>query len=781
MANPFSNFREYVDKPKRNSYDLSFQNNLTLDYGYLYPACCIEAIPGVSYRIQPNLAFNFMPTAFPIQTRQRAYLQFFYVRTRNLWKDWPDFIGKTKTGLVPPYIDFAGQTPQTGSLYDYFGLPTTRVGSYGSGTLQSYVKPSDISGYFVNEDCLFPYLYGPSNGHDSLKFDSITSLRNGIIANYNLVDGDPNNFFTNISQIAKDYPMDYWESDSSYDSYLSSNNQYMWRLYLQPNSISLSPFVLIDKFEAMGLSDKDIVSFHLTMNNASLTDLNRTAMFFLQKNGASGNKISIVTFPATTIKDNSIYFQMTFSEFKEKIKTYSTSDGFFVFALGFSGTSHTSEIEYDNVSALGLHILTSPTGIYFYGVENSSAVLVEDIDESSSPYYDSTSSNKDSQLKIDAYPFRAYESICNVYFRDDRNNPFMLNGQPEYNKYITTNEGGADNTRYKLYRRNWEQDFLTTAVQSPQQGIAPLVGITQYGDMTFAGDDGTLYHAKANVSSDGNTIESFSVLSSDMPSGNLRALVDMVSSGIGINDLRNVNALQRWLETNIRRGFKYRDQIMSHFGVDVRYDELDMPEFIGGMSQDVSIRQINNTSTADGSTLGDYAGQMFIGGSSGRSITHYCDEHGYIIGILSIVPVPVYSQLLPKHFLKNDPLDYYFPEFGHIGMQPIMYSEVCPVQTYNSNPADLNKEFGYQRAWYDYLQRVDECHGLFRTELQNFLLNRVFNEKPELSEEFLKVDPEQLNRVFTVTKYGNKILGNIYFEIEAKEPIPLFGIPSLVK
>ena len=57
---------------------------------------------------------------------------------------------------------------------------------------------------------------------------------------------------------------------------------------------------------------------------------------------------------------------------------------------------------------------------------------VRDITPETSPYYDSTSPNKDKQLKISAEPFRAYESVYNCFYRDSRNNPMaslnIING-----------------------------------------------------------------------------------------------------------------------------------------------------------------------------------------------------------------------------------------------------------------------------------------------------------------------------------------------------------------
>ena len=84
MANPFTSLKDFVDKPKRNTFDLSFQNNLTMKFGRLYPVFCKEVIPGDSFRIKPTFGLRFMPLVFPVQTRMQANLHFFYVRNQDL-------------------------------------------------------------------------------------------------------------------------------------------------------------------------------------------------------------------------------------------------------------------------------------------------------------------------------------------------------------------------------------------------------------------------------------------------------------------------------------------------------------------------------------------------------------------------------------------------------------------------------------------------------------------------------------------------------------------------
>ena len=174
-----------------------------------------------------------------------------------------------------------------------------------------------------------------------------------------------------------------------------------------------------------------------------------------------------------------------------------------------------------------------------------------------------------SEIRINALPFRAYESIYNSFYRNQQNDPFKIGNVIEYNKFITTNEGGADTTDYILQNRNWEDDFLTTCVPSPQQGIAPLVGARQssastYNLHTTINGTPTDIQVKGGQSGELTAINTYTV---GTPDSALQVLNQAIDFGISINDFRNVNSLQRWLEKNMRRGFRYRDQILPHFGV----------------------------------------------------------------------------------------------------------------------------------------------------------------------------------------------------------------------
>lgn len=766
MANVFSMSNERVRDVNRNTFDLSFKYSGTFKFGPLYPVFCKEVLSGDSWKIDPVFGFEFMPMVFPVQTRINAHLHFFYVRRRNLWRDYKDYFGARKENLDPPYLDFAtnfDNLAKTGSLGDYFGLPTTLFGDFGQSLIE------------VTNRTFMGTLYQDNNSvsttPSSTYFSSLSTMRI-------LLQNSASVFTKGISA-------DYVNN--------VDNGCNLSAVYYECENFSTFPLAL------SSVKSGCRFRFDFTRNDEQLdfNHVGRNFIFGIVFNGNTGDE-QMFAF-TTSVGSNR----------PEDSSTYSISTDGKTMTVDYIISSESFEKYFSASDKLNFSIyMVQPNGAPFGGSTWSnpyndliyqtvghrpnfalkisclpySATVIRDIDADTSPYWSSTSANKEKQLKISAEPFRAYESVYNCFYRDARNNPLIIDGQPEYNKWIPTDSGGPDTTPYSLRYRNWEQDFLTTAVQSPQQGVAPLVGITTRGDVRFMDQEtGNVYTAKANVGEDGQTIESYTVMTPTMPEGNLLALGDMVSSGISINDFRNVNALQIWLETNMRKGQTFKDLIKGHFNVDVRFDELDMPEFIGGVSRRVNVYSVTQTSSdVLGSPLGSYAGQASLAGASGDAITHFCDEPGYIIGILSFVPVPTYSQLLPKHFIKRNVLDHFSPEFGHIGFVPIKYNEVCPVQAFNDNPDSLNDTFGYQRAWYDYLASTDEVHGLFRNQLRNYLMTRQFDVKPVLSESFLLVDPKQLNEVFaSTTENDDKILGQIVYDVSVKRPIPRYGVPRL--
>lgn len=731
-----------VEDVKRNSFDLSFSNNLTLPIGKLIPVMCKEVIAGDSFEIDANFGLRFMPTVFPIQNRIRADLHFFYVRNRNLWTNWMDFFGNTwskQTPLVAPYIGPKTDTSNffaEGSLADYLGVPTSSVSSVG-GTRTTPIKA-----------------YLPSHGGNQIRED----IEQSINPNYHSL----------LSYFRLPLDNGYVGVGQTFTNYTAPTKNMIYVIDSQPMRHTISK------------ADADSIKLQApsTANVSLPTDAKVTYIEFLTyKNGAWHNQ-------GTASKNSSnVWIVLTehgpfvWDEFMRRIdpeKTYlalhvTSASGGFQSLINYHSANAQNTKESD-FSAIQIYAR--------YSGYNYDSGSVSEANATYNPAY----------LPISALPFRAYESIFNAFYRNERIDPLLdEDGDPIYNKYLQNDGDGEDNYDYALHNRYWEKDFLTTALYSPQMGNAPLIGLAQNNrpfveqKMTLKPVNGNQdeYTVKVASDPDNQQVLGISYYSENIPLGSVEALKEAINFGISINDFRNVNALQRWLEKSQARGYKYKDQLLSHFGVNVKFEQLNMPEFIGGISQDINSSAVVNQAASENYKLGEFAGTLTAFGNGKNKVRKYCDEPGFIVAILSISPIPTYSQLLPKMFLKHHRLDYYFPEFGHIGLQSIPLKEVAPLQVHKLAPNRKDETFGYQRSFYDYVQSTDEVHGSLRTSLRNYLINREFADIPALSKQFIEISPEEVNDIFAVTEDTHKVVGQVSFQITAKRPIPFFGTPTL--
>lgn len=783
---------------KVNNFDWSHANNLTTQIGRITPIFCDLVPAKTSFRVNPRFGLQFMPMVFPIQTRMKARISFFRYPLRALWKDYKDFIGNFRDGLEEPYIDFNSETKlrkmaSTGSLGDYLGLPTTLFGDYGNaktvnGTAYSYsVKGNQFGG-----DSDFTYLSG---------IPIFTTSDRQTFLNLN-----PRPVATSATSITSAFPapasasvddnitVTWYVSFPRFDddSYVSSNSRL--KLFLNWTSPNEPTQAMLDSFASS-------VSLFAS---AAGTDFVELLTFLSASYNSATKKIELLfSYPESIYEYvvSNLRYNLYLNMFNRLGRRISGNDTAWYFGFTELGKQFFGQSE-DQISKVGTTFISGPFSL---SVSSATFYLTSDkpvdITSATSPWYDSTSANKDKQQKILAYGFRAYEGIYNAFIRDNRNNPYYLNGQVQYNTWIPNDAGGADDTLYELRYANWEKDFLTTAVQSPQQGNAPLVGITTY-TQTVSNDDGTRtelvktalvdedgkkYGLSFKTSDEGLEGVEYLELDNGTAVRQARSLYDLATSGISIPDLRMVNCYQKFLELNMRKGYSYKDIVEGRFAVKVRYADLLLPEFFGGVSRDIDVSSVTQTvdQNVQGQTtdydkaLGSQAGLAGVRGEANANIECFCDEESIIMGILVVTPLPVYTQLLPKHFTYRGLMEHYQPEFNLIGFQPIKYNEVCPIQAYNDNPDSLTKTFGYNRPWYEYAQKYDVAHGLFRTNLSNFLMHRVFNEKPELAKSFLLVDPEQVTDVFAVTETTDKIYGQIWLDCTCKLPIARVAIPRL--
>lgn len=389
-------------------------------------------------------------------------------------------------------------------------------------------------------------------------------------------------------------------------------------------------------------------------------------------------------------------------------------------------------------------------------------------------------------IQVSALPFRAYQLIYDEYYRDQN----LTAPVTEAVSFRASGEvfGTPANVVTTMRKRAWEKDYFTSALPWSQRGGEVNVPLSGTADVTYLphsklfNEDGTAVVPGTLTSSNVNTPGETTFYSANQTSKELRVenidSVDLDSAtGVSINELRRSVRLQEWLEKNARGGARYTESNLVHFGVRSSDARLQRPEYLGGGRNPMVISEVLSTfqdAVGEGEPQGNMAGH---GVSMGRTngFSRFFEEHGYVIGLISITPRTAYQQGIPKHFMRFDKLDYYWPSFANIGEQEIAMKELYYTGATGTTP---EVTFGYTPRYAEYKYGCSSVHGEFRTTQSFWHMARIFQNQPALNTNFVEADPTQ--RIFAVED-GNvhKIYAQIFNRVDALRPMPYFGTPTL--
>ena len=278
---------------------------------------------------------------------------------------------------------------------------------------------------------------------------------------------------------------------------------------------------------------------------------------------------------------------------------------------------------------------------------------------------------------------------------------------------------------------------------------------------------------------------------------------DLQSAEGTINNLRRANALQKYLEAMARGGSRYIEQIKQIFGVTSSDSRLQRPEFLGGGKSPVVISEVLQQSASaispsgDEMPLGDFAGRA-VSGTRTRSFKRFFEEHGWIIGILSIRPRSSYAgQGMPRKYFKFDRYDYANPYFANLGEQEIKNKEIFYQMSDLDGETQNEGTFGYAPRYAEYKDFPSRVSGQMRNNLAYWNLARVFDKLPNLNQEFVEVHPEDADRIFSVNYdmtsvsdengvtydiplyYNDRLVCQLNFNIKSKRCLPRNSTPRL--
>lgn len=409
--------------------------------------------------------------------------------------------------------------------------------------------------------------------------------------------------------------------------------------------------------------------------------------------------------------------------------------------------------------------------------------------------------------KVSAVPFRVYQKICNDWFISE-----FLQDQ------IVISDGSGEDTTTDLTLKNrcWPRDYFTQALPFVQLsapvmiplagGQVPVVGNGgpvrfQFGDSnalpyyatfqpsgksfsvgTFADGTSVDPYAKAKAGDDGSQATFTYTVNNGKLWGFSTKDVGLVADlssvpAFSVNTARLSFQMQRIQERLARSGVRLTEYIRSVFAVFPPDARLQRAEYLGGGRCPVMISEvIQNSATTEGSTQGN---RTAIGDAynSIPTITKGFTEHGTIMGLMSVLPVPTYFQGLRRDmFGTRTRFDLLQPELAHIGEQPLFNSELY----YDASAENNMGEFGYIPQYQWFREFKSSVCADFRTNMRNFFFGREFSQLPVLNEDFVVAKPSSAPFAAGAKNATRPIWVDVLVVADIVRCLPKKGTPGLI-
>lgn len=395
-------------------------------------------------------------------------------------------------------------------------------------------------------------------------------------------------------------------------------------------------------------------------------------------------------------------------------------------------------------------------------------------------------------IDVSAYPFRAYNLIWNEFFRDQ---DLMAEA------YFSNGPGNGDDpvydkpASYGLLPVCWEKDYFTIARPWQSKGDAvsiPVMGAS--GSIAINGIVSSTVRSTGvptfNSPNGSGTIRSvansnglqFSIYGGvgDLSWNNPALAVDSTFSGSGVapvsgfispEDLRLAMSLQRFSENRARFGSRYSEYLRM-LGVRPQDARLQLPEYLGGGISTMQLSEVIQTSPTEGAALGTLGGHG-VGVARSRRSRHFFPEHGIVLFLAALRPKALYTNSIPREFLRKSRFDFWQPELQHLGQQEITNKE---LNASNENPDAV---FGYSDRYNEYRFKQSQVCGEFRGLLQDWHLGRVLPSNTTLNADFVRCQPR--TDIFAVTDVDyDKVYCSFSHSIQARRLITRYASPRLV-
>jgi len=356
--------------------------------------------------------------------------------------------------------------------------------------------------------------------------------------------------------------------------------------------------------------------------------------------------------------------------------------------------------------------------------------------------------NYASPLPVSALPLRAYAMIFNEWYRD----------QDLVTELTVSKASGTDTTTNEtLQNVAWEKDYFTSARLTEQKGTGvsiPVSTVQGQGQIRGTATGLLLSGALTGDGGAGGLLEAGGVAAYYDPNG---------TYAIGVNDLRESLAIQRYQEARLRFGSRY-SEYLRYLGVKSSDARLQRPEYLGGGKQTIQFSEV--LQTAEGTNPVGMMRGHGIGAMRSNRWRRFFEEHGIVLSLLSVKPRTVYMQSMNKSWFRTTKEDFWQKELEHIGQQEIAVKEVYAT---SATPEGV---FGYQDRYDEYRRQESRVSGEFADTLKYWHMARDLSSSPTLNASFVQSNPT--TRVYAATS-ADQIYCMAMHSIQARRMVARTG------
>lgn len=248
-----------------------------------------------------------------------------------------------------------------------------------------------------------------------------------------------------------------------------------------------------------------------------------------------------------------------------------------------------------------------------------------------------------------------------------------------------------------------------------------------------------------------------------------------------------------WVRRNNYSGSRPVQQVYSRFGIKTDDYKSHYAQVLDTNVMPIQVGDVTSTADTTQAKLGDYAGKGIMSGGEGMQF--HSSDYGYlfILGWFTINPMMSYG--FDKEVLKNQPLDYYNPEFDGIGAEAISFGEVFTnPKNPDSNDSTLdNYVYGYTERYNEYRFSRDVISGEFRdydnsADMNTWHTGRLLTavrSAQELTAQSSSMNTlpqydSEFKRIFSVTSGRDPFYLTCNFNVSAVRPmLSLNQVPKL--